>query len=266
MEQQSDYRMKRNIIRYQYTGSTNEDARRLAIEGAQEGTVVVADGQSAGKGRRGRNWNSPAGCNLYFTLLLRPDFSPDKASMLTLVMALSVIQALEKQTGSKMDFAIKWPNDIVVNGKKICGILTEMTLNKNVIESLVIGVGVNVNQKEFPKELADTATSLLIEKNHTDAMFIIPDVAILLNDILDTFDHNYGLFLERMDLSLLKELYEAHLANRNKEVRVLEPSGAYEGIALGINEQGELIVRTPDGNIRMIYAGEVSVRGIYGYV
>lgn len=266
MEQQSDYGMKRNIIRYEHTGSTNEDARRLALEGAQEGTVVVADSQSAGKGRRGRNWDSPAGCNLYFTLLLKPDFAPDKASMLTLVMALSVIQALEGQTGSEMDFAVKWPNDIVVNGRKLCGILTEMTLNKNVIESLVIGVGVNVNQKEFPKELADTATSLLLEKNHIHAMFNIPDTTVLLNDILKAFDHNYGLFLEHMDLSSLKEPYEAHLANRNKEVRVLEPSGAYEGIALGINEQGELIVRTPDGNIRRIYAGEVSVRGIYGYV
>lgn len=249
--------MKYNIIRLERTGSTNEDAKRLAKEGAPEGTVVVADSQDAGKGRRGRKWISPPGSNLYFTLLLKPDFSPDRASMLTLVMALSVAEALESVAG--IEFGIKWPNDIVLNRKKICGILTEMTMQDGVIEGLVIGVGVNVSQKEFPEELQTTATSLQLEGLSCERME-------LLNCILECFTKNYEAFLKCLDLGRLKARYEEKLLNRGKEVRVLEPSGEYGGRALGINENGELLVETFDGKVKEIFAGEVSVRGIYGYV
>lgn len=266
MEQKSNYKLQRNIIHYENTGSTNEDAKRLALQGASEGMVIVADSQSAGKGRRGRTWNSPAGSNLYFSLLLKPDFAPNKASMLTLVMALSVVQALEKELGTELCFQIKWPNDIVVNGQKLCGILTEMTMEEEAIEAIVIGVGINVSQKEFLEELADTATSLFIARENIKPGLKVPDKSELLNAILDSFEENYELFLQSLSLDFLKECYEAHLVNKNKEVRVLEPAGEYEGMALGINEQGELLVQTADGSIKAIYAGEVSVRGIYGYV
>lgn len=250
--------MQKNIIYYERTGSTNEDAKRLAKEGAASGTVIVADSQDAGKGRRGRDWISPPGSNLYFSLLLKPDFSPDKASMLTLVMALSVEQALERMTGIRP--GIKWPNDIVLSGKKICGILTEMTLDAGTIEAVVIGVGVNVSQAEFAAELKDLATSLFLEG------VTVVDRMQLLNCILEYFDKNYEIYLQSLDLSGLKEAYEACLVNRGKEVRVLDPSGEYEGKALGINESGELLVETADGRVEQIFSGEVSVRGIYGYV
>lgn len=250
--------MERNIIYLERTGSTNEDAKKMAAEGAAEGTVIVAGCQDAGKGRRGRNWVSPPGTNLYFTLLLKPDFSPDKASMLTLVMALSVAQALERE--AKICPGIKWPNDIVHNGKKLCGILTEMTLDSGVIGGVVIGVGINVSQTDFPEELQSTATSLKLEGA------VVPERMQLLNCILEYFDKNYEIYLQRLNLSGLRESYEGYLVNRGKEVRVLDPAGEYEGRALGINESGELLVETANGSVQKVYAGEVSVRGIYGYV
>lgn len=266
MEQQSNYRLQYSIIHYDNTGSTNEDAKRLALKGAKEGTVVVAESQSAGKGRRGRQWISPAGSNLYFTLLLKPEFEPDKVSMLTLVMALSVLEAMEKELGDALPFRIKWPNDIVVNGRKICGILTEMNMENCLVQSVVIGVGININQTDFPKELADTATSLFIEKQKVELEPKTETKEKLLKDILDSFESNYGLFLQNLSLTFLKESYEAHLVNLNREVKVLDPAGEFEGRAMGINEKGELLVRTADGSIKEIYAGEVSVRGFYGYV
>lgn len=255
-----------NIVHYESTGSTNEDAKRLAHEGAAHGTVVMADAQSAGKGRRGRTWQSPAGSNLYFSLMLKPEFAPDKASMLTLVMALSVVQALNKQTKAAFDYQIKWPNDIVVNGRKLCGILTEMTIGNGAIESVVIGVGINVNQEHFDDEISDCATSLLLEKKRNGTQAMIPDRMELLKSVLEFFDANYEMFCENLNLDFMKADYELSLANMNNRVKVLEPAGEYEGEALGINEQGELMVRISDGSTKAIYAGEVSVRGIYGYV
>lgn len=255
-----------NIVHYESTGSTNEDAKRLAHEGAAHGTVVMADAQSAGKGRRGRTWQSPAGSNLYFSLMLKPEFAPDKASMLTLVMALSVVQALNKQTKAAFDYQIKWPNDIVVNGRKLCGILTEMTMVNGAIESVVIGVGINVNQEYFDDEISDCATSLLLEKKRNGTQAMIPDRMELLKSVLEIFDANYEMFCENLNLDFMKADYESSLANMNNRVKVLEPTGEYEGEALGINEQGELMVRISDGSTKAIYAGEVSVRGIYGYV
>ena len=267
MSRQQDIKgLQHNIVHYESTGSTNEDAKRLACEGAADGTVVMADAQSAGKGRRGRKWQSPVGSNLYFSLMLKPKFAPDKASMLTLVMALSVVQALNKEMGDAFDYQIKWPNDILVNGRKLCGILTEMTMDKGSIKSVVIGVGINVNQEQFDDEISDCATSLLIEKKRIDTQAMIPERVELLKAVLEFFDTNYERFCRNLDLEFMKADYEASLVNMNNRVKVLEPAGEYEGIALGINEQGELLVQIPDGSIKEIYAGEVSVRGNYGYV
>ena len=265
-KQQVISKLQHNIIHYESTGSTNDDAKKLAREGAADGTVVMADAQSAGKGRRGRTWQSSAGSNLYFSMMLKPEFAPDKASMLTLVMALSVVQALNKETAASFDYKIKWPNDIVVNGRKLCGILTEMTMEGSAIESVVIGVGINVRQEHFDAEISDCATSLFLEKKRADAQAMIPERMELLESVLEFFDANYESFCRNLNLDFMKAEYEASLANMNNKVKVLEPAGEYEGTALGINEQGELMVRIPDGSIKAIYAGEVSVRGIYGYV
>lgn len=152
----------RKLYCFDTTGSTNTDAKRLGEEGNPHGTVVTADIQTAGKGRRGRSWQTLSGTALAFTLLLRPDFAPDKASMITLVMALSVVEAVEEITGTAA--GIKWPNDIVMNRKKICGMLTEMTMTPEMdeIQYVVVGAGINVNNaapEDFQEEVRPTATS-----------------------------------------------------------------------------------------------------------
>lgn len=243
------------------TGSTNIEAKRYAEEDAPHGTTVVANMQTAGKGRRGKTWQSPEGSAIYMTILLKPDFLPDKASMLTLVMALSVADAIEETTG--LQSGIKWPNDIVVNHKKVCGILTEMNAESDYIQYVVIGVGINVNNassEEFPEEIRQMATSLKIESGMQISR------AALLERVLAHFEKNYDTFVSTLDLTLLKETYEKRLLNLNAEVKVLDPKGEYEGIARGINEIGELLIEKEDGEIVTVYAGEVSVRGLYGYI
>ena len=253
----------RKLYYYDVTGSTNNDAKRLAEEGTPHGTVVVADIQNAGKGRRGRAWQTLQGTALSFTLLLRPEFAPDKASMITLVMALSVAEAVEEMTDAAV--TIKWPNDIVVNKKKICGMLTEMTMTPEMdeIQYIVVGAGINVNNSspdEFQEEIRETATSLRIETGRQFSR------AELLKRILVRFEDNYETFLKTLDLSRLQESYQCHLQGVGSEVRVLDPAGEYTGISQGINEQGELIVFKENGEKVQVYAGEVSVRGLYGYV
>lgn len=244
------------------TGSTNTDAKRYGEEGEPHGTVVVADMQTTGKGRRGRSWQSPSGEAVYFTILLRPDFAPNKASMVTLVMALSVAKALKEVSG--VEAGIKWPNDIVVHKKKVCGILTEMSMTPEIdeIQFVVVGVGVNVNNdvQTFPEEIRGTATSLKAETGKRVGR------SRLIERILAHFEENYEVFERTLDMSGLIEDYQSHLINMGAQVRVLDPAGEYTGISKGITKMGELIVEKADGETVLVYAGEVSVRGLYGYV
>lgn len=248
----------RRIVYLEQTGSTNSDCKRLMEEGSPHGTLVVAETQNGGKGRRGRSWISPPGISIYMTIGLKPLFMPDKASMLTLVMALAVCRAVDDVTG--LQTKIKWPNDVVVNRRKICGILTEMSAERDYIEHVVIGVGINVNQPQIDAQIAETATSLMLEKGQQ-----ISRVAII-QKCMEYFEAYYDKFVEICDLSAIMGEYNAKLVNVGAQVRVLDPKGEYEGIARGIDEQGELIVERGDGRIVKVYAGEVSVRGMYGYV
>lgn len=239
------------------TDSTNEWAKKLSQEGETHGTLAVAEFQSAGKGRLGRSWQAPEGSSVMMSLLLKPDFEPQYAAMLTIVMGLSVAQAVES-LGVKA--SIKWPNDVVVSRKKISGILTEMRLNGTKIRDIVIGVGINVNLKEIPEELYDKATSLLLETGESY------DRARILGLVMGKFEENYEKFIQTCNLSGLMETYNELLANRNQPVRILDKQNPWEGIALGIDEQGELLVRDREGIVRTVRAGEVSVRGLYSYV
>lgn len=248
----------KNLLFYEETDSTNLDAKRLAEEGAENGTLVVANMQTAGRGRRGRTWISPAGESVYMSLLLRPVCKPEQASALTLVMALAVLEAVEEL---KPDCAgIKWPNDIVINGKKICGILTEMSLEKSAIRHVIIGVGINTNQTSFAEEISDTATSILRETGEK------VERGQLIGRVMHHFEQLYAKFEKTWDLTEMLDRYNQYLLNKDRQVRVLDPKGEYEGVALGINTQGELLVKKQDGEFIEVYAGEVSVRGIYGYV
>ena len=190
------------------------------------------------------------------SILLRPKFEPQYAPTLTLVMGMAVAKAV-KSLG--FDVSIKWPNDVVVSHKKICGILTEMGVRDGKIDYAVIGVGINVNIREFPEEMADKATSLYLESGKEFDRSQIPGL------VMEAFEEYYEKFAATCDLSGLKEEYESILANYNQPVRVLakEP---YEGVARGITDGGELLVEKTDGTIATVSAGEVSVRGLYSYV
>lgn len=237
--------------------STNTKAKELAEQGYPSGTLVVADRQIAGRGRRGRSWDSPAGIGIFMTLLLKPDINPNNASMLTLVTALATAQAISDATGAEAK--IKWPNDIVINGKKVCGILTEMSAQFDYINHIVIGIGINVHNESFPEEIRETASSLLLESGKRIHR------ADLIARFLERFEAGYAIFLQTEDLEGLMKDYNALLVNIQKQVRILDPKEPFEGKAIGITKRGELIVDTWESR-KLVSSGEVSVRGIYGYV
>lgn len=238
--------------------STNNEVRKLAEDGAPEGTLVLAAKQTAGKGRRGRSWESPKGEGIWMSFLLRPDFEPAHASMLTLVAAMAVERGIRSLCGA--DCMIKWPNDIVLNGKKLCGILTEMSTEDDHIRHVVVGIGINANTGSFPVELAGSATSLFLELGRPVKR------AVLVKEILKAWEHYYDIFLKTLDFGLLQEEYNERLVNRGRQVLVLAREGEWTGVSRGVDREGQLLVETADGQVNTVMSGEVSVRGIYGYV
>ena len=271
-----------NLIYKEETGSTNDDARELGEQGAPHGTLVVADRQIKGRGSRGRSWETPQDGNIAMSLLIRPSAPPDRISMLTLITGMSVAEGIEDALIEARDIdlskstevniqgeiiaeyksfpQIKWPNDIVIAGKKICGILTELHMNSdNTIRDVVIGVGINVNMMDFPDEIKEIAGSI----RSTTGVELPRESVIACT--MRRFEENYTKYCVSYDLSLLQEQYEARLINRHKLVKVLDPKGEYEAIAHGITELGALVVSDEDGDEYEINAGEVSVRGLYGY-
>lgn len=246
------------VLYFDTIDSTNTKAQELAEKGYPSGTLVVADQQVSGKGRRGRGWVSPSGTGIFMTLMIKPDINPNNASMLTLVAALAVAKAIKDVT--QEDAKIKWPNDIVVNGKKVCGILTEMSAQFDYINHIVIGIGINVHNESFPEEISSMASSLMIEaggKKFRRAEIIAQTMLY--------FEKYYEIFLQTEDLSKLVGEYDELLVNKNKSVKVLDPKEPFEGKAMGITKKGELIVDTWESR-KLVSSGEVSVRGIYGYV
>ena len=230
---------------YDSIDSTNTKAKELAEDGHPSGTLVVADQQTAGKGRRGRSWESPTGTGIFMTLMLKPEINPNNASMLTLVAAMAPTRAIRRVPG--VPAMIKWPNDIVMNGKKVCGILTEMSAQFDYINHIVIGIGINVHNEEFPEEIKETASSLFLESGqHIHRASLIE-------------------YLKTEDMEGLQKEYDTMLVNRGRQVRVLDPKEPFEGKAMGITKKGELIVDTWESR-KLVSSGEVSVRGIYGYV
>ena len=243
------------IINLDEVESTNEYLKRMVEDGydSDEMLTVTAQFQTAGKGRRGRQWFSDPGTALMFSVLVKPKLAMDDFSMITLIMAMAVRQSLKD---IDIDPRIKWPNDIVLGEKKICGILTEALLES---KRLIVGVGINTNQESIPQELKDSATSILLE---TDDCV---DHDSLLDSILFNFEKLLDRLSESGDMTDLKSEYEEALVSLDKEVTVLDPTGEFNGTCKGIDNKGQLIV-SHEGQDTYVYAGEVSVRGIYGYV
>ena len=263
----TDY-VGRDLEFYPVIDSTNNVAKAAGDEGKASGFLAVADRQDAGRGSRGRSWISPAGHNIFMSLMVRPKIPMDKVSGLTLVMALSVSEALDKAmtaagVSDDVRTGIKWPNDIVLNKRKICGILTELHIMPGSEEYfVVIGCGINVNQPSdlFAEEIRDMAGSVFSETGKE------LDRSKLIALCMKYFEENYARYVERCDLSLLKDEYEKRLLNRDSKVKILDPKGEYEAVALGINKEGALLIKNENGDSEEIIAGEVSVRGLYGYV
>ncbi len=244
--------------------STNNVAKKMAEDNAVHGTLVVAEQQTGGKGRRGRNWVSPRGTGIWMTYLLRPDIAPDRASMLTLVAAMAVADGINeviKAAGGKAGCVIKWPNDIVLNSKKIVGILTEMSADPDSVNYVAVGIGINVNTTEFDEEIRENASSILAQTGyHIQRSRIIGAVT-------RRFEEHYKTFIKTADLSGLIEQYNNMLVNVGRQVRILSAGAEDEtGTAIGIDKMGELLVKSEDGTVKPVISGEVSVRGLYGYV
>ena len=238
------------------TDSTNEWAKRESGT-APDGSIFLADFQSAGKGRRGRVWKSPEGTSVSMSVLLRPDrLKKESYPLLTLVMGLAAARGISAVCG--FEAKIKWPNDVISDGRKLCGILTELGPEAGYV---VIGVGLNVNMTSFPEELSDRAVSMRMAAGRVIGREEVTAA------VVREFGRCYRIFIETGDLSGLKEEYEKILANTGERVRVLDPAAPFTGRALGINRRGELLVRRDDtGGVEPVFSGEVSVRGIYGYV
>lgn len=244
------------IIRLDEVDSTNEYAKRFVADGwsGEDITVISAQYQSQGKGRRGRGWVSPPGTALMFSLLFKPDASIDDCPMITLVCAMAIREAL---LDNGVECGIKWPNDIITQGKKLCGILTEALPDSGYV---IVGAGINMAQDNWPEELKDKAISVL------QAIGDCVDEDKLLDDIVFYAEKYLDIWKETKDLSALKDDYNDILVGKGSEVTVLDPKGEFGGISQGINDKGELIVKKADGTEEAVYAGEVSVRGVYGYV
>ena len=242
-----------DIVYFARTDSTNRQARLLARGGAAHGTLVIADTQSAGRGRRGRGWISPAGEGIFMSLILRPDMPPSGVAKISLTLALAVARAIERETG--LDAGIKWPNDIVIGGRKVCGLLLEMDATAEKVNSIVAGVGINVHQTVFDEEIAHTASSLdLLCGRRVSRSAIV-------RAFLEEFERAAALADEEM-----MQAYRGRSATIGQRVQVIGLSGTYTGTAQGVTESGTLLVEADDGEVREVLAADVSVRGIMGYV
>lgn len=253
-------RLGKNLLCLDCIDSTNNYLKRLALEGAPDGTVAVADEQTAGRGRLGRSFQSPRGCGLYLSALLRPRLEPAAVTDFTAWAAVAVCDGIEAACGVRP--RIKWTNDIVLGGKKLVGILTEMGLESesNALEYLVPGIGINVNQRpeDFQPEIRDIATSLAIELGHPVRRSELAAQVIL------ALDRMYAEFPQKKQKYLDK--YRADCLTPGNQVQLITPASRREARALDIDDDFRLVVELPDGTREALSAGEVSVRGMYGYV
>jgi BirA family biotin operon repressor/biotin-[acetyl-CoA-carboxylase] ligase len=230
--------------------STNRVALELAHAGEPEGTVVIAEEQTAGRGRAGRTWHSERATGIYMTILLRPPLSPVQAPLLTMLAGLSAHAAIRAELNLSVD--LKWPNDLVLNGKKLGGILTEMHAEPSAVKFVIVGMGINVNQEKFPGELSTIATSLRIESGRRLSRLE------LLSRLLREFETDYNRFLREGSASVTQRFGEVSSFANGKNVRVTNGAASFTGVTAGLAPEGLLLVRRTDGEIVTVIAGDVT--------
>jgi BirA family biotin operon repressor/biotin-[acetyl-CoA-carboxylase] ligase len=240
-----------NVLHFDSLPSTNLEAAKRAAEGAPEGLVIVANEQTAGRGRLGRQWISPKGAGLYFSIVLRPQVEPGAWPLITFVAALAVQDALFEYYGLRTD--IKWPNDVLANDRKLCGILAE-TVEGGSGGSIVLGIGVNLTSTSFPEDLRETATS--VESLTGD----IPDRETVLQNILGAFQNRYLTLLdEGGSEQVINDWSKCSSFACGKRIRVKNGQEIFEGVTRGLENDGALRVETGSGEIRIVRAGDVTV-------
>jgi BirA family biotin operon repressor/biotin-[acetyl-CoA-carboxylase] ligase len=249
----STTRIGRQLVCMAETASTNADAFRLAEDSAEEGTVVIADAQSGGKGRRGRVWSSPAGVNLYCSVVLRPAIMPHEAPQLTFLSAVAVARAIELTTALQPE--IKWPNDLLIKGRKVAGLLNEMSAETDRVNFVILGIGVNLNMTlaQFPDGLRTPATSLLLEQG--GPVNRVQFAAAMLGEL----DRLYTDFL-RHGFGPVRDEWQQRCNANGREVVVSEAEvETVRGMFHGIDGDGAMLVRFTDGTVERILSGDVRV-------
>src|SRR5215813_2958232 len=240
----------KHIHHFLKTDSTNRVAMELGYTEEPEGTVVVGEEQTAGRGRAGRTWHSERGTGIYVTLLLRPKISPVQAPLLTMLAGLSAQTAIHARTGLQID--LKWPNDLMLNGKKLGGILTEMYADTTLVRFVIVGIGINVNQEKFPGELGSLATSLRTETATNQSRLE------LLARLLREFDSDYNRFLREGASSVTTRFTKASSYAVGRKVRVANGADSFTGVTAGLAPEGLLQVEREDGRVVTVIAGDVS--------
>jgi BirA family transcriptional regulator, biotin operon repressor / biotin---[acetyl-CoA-carboxylase] ligase len=240
----------KRIYHFFRTDSTNRVGMELGYAGEPEGAVILAEEQSAGRGRAGRSWHSERAAGIYATLLLRPKISPMQAPLLTMMAGLSAHAAIQTQTGLRLD--LKWPNDLMLDGKKLGGILTEMYADTSLVRFVIVGIGINVGQEKFPGELNTIATSLRAETGKNQSRLE------LLARLLREFESDYNRFLREGAASVTERFTKASSYAVGKKVRVTNGGESFTGVTAGLAPEGLLQVEREDGKTVMVIAGDVA--------
>lgn len=240
----------KKVHHYFRTDSTNRVALELGYANEPEGSVVIAEEQTAGRGRAGRSWHSERATGIYVTLLLRPRISPVQAPLLTMMAGLSAHAAIQAQTSLLPD--VKWPNDLMLNGKKLGGILTEMHAETTLVRFVIVGIGINVNQEKFPGELSGIATSLRAETGKPQSRLE------LLARLLREFQTDYNRFLRDGPAAIIERFTRVSSYTRGKRVRVSNGSESYVGVTAGLRPEGLLQVQQDNGTLATVLAGDVT--------
>ena len=249
--------MGSKIVHFDEIDSTNNYAKKIANEGCRHGTIVIAEKQTLGRGRIGREWKSSNSEGLWFTIVLRPDLEPEDVQIVTIAASVAVVEGISESQG--IVCGIKWPNDIILGDRKLAGILTELSAEPGHVNYVVVGIGININQSSFDDEIRNKATSL---KLHTGKQ--VSRVKVL-ESILTRFENVYNMILQGNTEEILDK-WSKYSVTIGKEVKIIYKHMEYTGIAQSIASDGKLVVKCDDGEVRQISAGEVQVRGMLGYV
>ncbi|WP_010234234.1 biotin--[acetyl-CoA-carboxylase] ligase [Clostridium arbusti] len=249
----------RSIIHFDSIDSTNNKAKELALLDEKNGTVIISEEQTMGKGRMGRNFISPKGKGIWMSIILKPDINPLNVAMVTQIGAAAINKAFREM---KIETLIKWPNDILLNKKKICGILTEMSAELTKVNFLVMGIGINVNLDEgdFTEEVKEMATSVKIETGKSLSRKEI------VSRILNNFEVLYEDFIEREDIEKTISICRENSILIGREIRVIKRENSINAKVLDIDNKGELVVQYEDGKRENLISGEISIRGMKSYI